>query len=405
MAALEVVAPAPALLSTMACSICLDTTDAGIKLRCGHAFCVGCLKRCAEHNHAKCPNCRVPHELDPDALRAAFERYRADYRSWRTGAPAGAKGAFSDLTSPAAPAEDAEAKAEAAPVKVVVEQCKETGAFRNYAVPHDRSAVVEGHYRAMRATQTVAFVERMHEKYSFSGGRCRARMSVKECIKKLEGYVDSSDPDIGLPNLVHMLQTAEAIRSAGQPDWFQLVGLIHDMGKIMYLWGNAEDGQVGTADGPQWALGGDTWVVGCALPSGAARPGVVFPEFSELNPDAKDPRYTTPCGMYAAGCGIDALRFAYGHDEYLYQMLVANGVDLPDEALAMVRYHSAYPWHTGRIYDHLMKPEDHDTLQWVLEFNRYDLYTKDEDNAIVISDLWPYYQNLIDKYMPGPLRW
>jgi inositol oxygenase len=48
-----------------------------------------------------------------------------------------------------------------------------------------------------------------------------------------------------LPNLIHMLQTAEGIRKAGHPDWMQLVGLIHDMGKIMFLWGTPEDGQIG----------------------------------------------------------------------------------------------------------------------------------------------------------------
>lgn len=35
------------------------------------------------------------------------------------------------------------------------------------------------------------------------------------------------------------------IRAAGHPDWFQLVGLIHDMGKIMFMWGNSADGQMG----------------------------------------------------------------------------------------------------------------------------------------------------------------
>jgi hypothetical protein len=45
--------------------------------------------------------------------------------------------------------------------------------------------------------------------------------------------------------MVHMLQTAEGIRKAGHPDWFQLVGLLHDMGKIMFLWGAEEDGQIG----------------------------------------------------------------------------------------------------------------------------------------------------------------
>ena len=45
------------------------------------------------------------------------------------------------------------------------------------------------------------------------------------------------------PNLVHMLQTAEAMRAAGHPDWFQLVGLLHDLGKLMFLWGDKETGQ------------------------------------------------------------------------------------------------------------------------------------------------------------------
>lgn len=45
--------------------------------------------------------------------------------------------------------------------------------------------------------------------------------------------------------MIHMLQTAEGIRKKGHPDWFQLVGLIHDMGKIMFLWGDEKDGQKG----------------------------------------------------------------------------------------------------------------------------------------------------------------
>jgi hypothetical protein len=45
------------------------------------------------------------------------------------------------------------------------------------------------------------------------------------------------------PNLEHMLQTAESMRAAGLPDWMQLVGLLHDMGKIMFLWGDRETGQ------------------------------------------------------------------------------------------------------------------------------------------------------------------
>lgn len=51
------------------------------------------------------------------------------------------------------------------------------------------------------------------------------------------------------------------------------------MGKIMFLWGNGKDGQDGySPNGKQWALGGDTFVVGCQIPKEA----VVFPEFNEV---------------------------------------------------------------------------------------------------------------------------
>ena len=100
--------------------------------------------------------------------------------------------------------------------------------FRNY---HDsnRQNTVEKHYLAMRQNQTVGFVEKMEKKWlNFNFDK----LTVREAFRKLEGYVDSSDPDSSFPNLEHMLQTAESIREAGHPDWFQLVGLIHDMVNI-----------------------------------------------------------------------------------------------------------------------------------------------------------------------------
>ena len=54
-----------------------------------------------------------------------------------------------------------------------------------------------------------------------------------EALEKLNDLVDESDPDIDLPNIVHAFQTAEQIRK-DHPDkeWFQLTGLIHDLGKV-----------------------------------------------------------------------------------------------------------------------------------------------------------------------------
>ena len=47
-----------------------------------------------------------------------------------------------------------------------------------------------------------------------------------------QSFVDRSDPDTVLPNMIHMLQTAERARSAGMPDWFQVTALIHDMVRL-----------------------------------------------------------------------------------------------------------------------------------------------------------------------------
>jgi hypothetical protein len=39
--------------------------------------------------------------------------------------------------------------------------------------------------------------------------------------------------------------------------------------QIMFKWGKPEEGQSGRADGPQFCLGGDTWVIGCRIPDSA----------------------------------------------------------------------------------------------------------------------------------------
>ena len=96
-------------------------------------------------------------------------------------------------------------------------------------------------------------------------------------------------PDTDVSQIEHLLQTAEAIRRDGHPRWFILTGLIHDLGKILCLYGE-----------PQWAVVGDTFPVGCALSD-----KIVFPEFFADNPDAANPEYQTPSGIYCAGCGLD----------------------------------------------------------------------------------------------------
>jgi inositol oxygenase len=276
--------------------------------------------------------------------------------------------------------------------------------YRVYTVSDSPTRVVQ-HYLDMRRFQTLEFYKKMEAKYDFSDGNFRRKMTIMEAFAELENYVDASDPDLDLPNLLHLLQTAEGIRRAGHPDWLQLTGLLHDMGKIMFLWGTGEDGQDGyNTDGKQWALGGDTFIVGCKIPDDA----VVFPEFNKLNPDMNDSRYNTKNGIYEEHCGLDNLKFAWGHEEYRYRMLVANDCKIPQAGLDMIRYHSAYPMHDKGAYKHLLRPEDEERLAWIRLFNKFDLYTKDESNDLRTStdELLPYYMKLLEKYgLDGELKW
>ena len=266
--------------------------------------------------------------------------------------------------------------------------------FRKYGETQDN--VVYQHYQAMRKNQTLEYVKRMEQKwFSFR----RDKLTIQEAFEKLGTYVDSSDPDTAFPNTEHSFQTAEAIRRDGHPDWFQLVGLIHDLGKLMFLWGIPEDGQCGSVEGPQWGLSGDTWVVGCRL-----REVSIFPELNKTNTDMKDPLLSSELGIYPKNCGLKMLKFAFGHDEYLYRVLKNAGSTIPEAGLQMIRLHSCYPLHQHHAYNRFLTSNDYKTLDWVRKFNKYDLYTKG-DTRPDIKILWTYYTSLIEKYCPGKLDW
>ena len=183
----------------------------------------------------------------------------------------------------------------------------------------------------------------------------------------------------------HALQTAEAARRAHQPRWMIATGLIHDLGKVLCKFGE-----------PQWAVVGDTNPVGCRFSD-----KIVHAEFFELNPDSRDPVYSTPLGIYERGCGLQNVHLSWGHDEYLYHVV---GDRLPIEARYMIRYHSFYAWHREGEYDDLCNDEDRLMLKWVRAFNRYDLYSK-ADARPSLEELGAYYRELTDEFFPDPLNW
>jgi len=89
----------------------------------------------------------------------------------------------------------------------------------------------------------------------------------------------------------------------------------------------------------------------------------------------------------------------------MYWVLKENGCTIPEEGLNIIRFHSFYPWHNKRAYSHFETPEDLKMLEWVREFQTFDLYSK-SDAIPDINFLKPYYQSLLDKYnVGGKLRW
>jgi inositol oxygenase len=252
--------------------------------------------------------------------------------------------------------------------------------YRNYS-DSPRDELVRNFYKINHQHQTYDFVVSKQEEFLSLNKR---RMSVWDALDYLNTLVDDSDPDIELDQLQHLLQTAEAIRQDGHPDWFVLTGLLHDLGKVLCLYGE-----------PQWAVVGDTYPVGCQFSN-----KIVYPEFFAENPDYSDERYNTKFGVYSENCGLDNVKMSWGHDEYLYHVMKDY---LPKPALYIIRYHSFYAQHREEAYSHLMNEEDHKNFEWVKKFNPYDLYSK----VPVPPDakaLRPYYEDLIAKYLPKELQ-
>lgn len=252
--------------------------------------------------------------------------------------------------------------------------------FRDYA--SESRASVKEFYRLNHRYQTLEFVKNKRQEFTPLKKR---EMSVWEAMDFLNTLVDDSDPDTDVSQIEHLMQTSEAIRKDGHPRWFILTGLLHDLGKILCLYGE-----------PQWAVVGDTFPTGCAYSD-----KIVYPELFTDNPDKNVSGYQTKTGIYEEGCGLDAVNISWGHDEYLYHVMKEY---LPEEALYMIRYHSCYSIHKEGEYGYLMNDHDRQMFDWVRAFNPYDLYSKSLERPNVTA-LRPYYEELISEFCPPVLNW
>lgn len=255
--------------------------------------------------------------------------------------------------------------------------------FRDYEAA--AAAGSAAFYKTHHKQQCLDYVLRKKIEYRHT----RASQPFWDTFAALDTLVDHSDPDLGLPQSTHALQTADAISAAGLPDWLVLTGLIHDMGKVLALRGE-----------PQWAVVGDTHPVGCGFD-----PAIVHHDYLRANPDWDHPVYSSRLGIYAEHTGFDHVHFTWGHDEFLYRILRAQS-SLPEAALYIVRYHSFYPYHQHGAYEYLANDYDLKHTPWLHVFQQYDLYSKDDGAVpLPVEDIKAKYEGLVAQYLPPDLCW
>eukprot|EP00386_Alphamonas_edax_P008067 GDKI01026581.1.p1 GENE.GDKI01026581.1~~GDKI01026581.1.p1 ORF type:complete len:303 (-),score=71.16 GDKI01026581.1:48-956(-) len=285
-------------------------------------------------------------------------------------------------------------------VEVCAPTAKQVQSFRTYVrVQGDpKSERVYAHYREQHEKMTYDFTLQKKKEYGCLDVTAeytpKLVLTIQEMLHKMDFY-DPSDPDFENNNLYHAYQTAERAREAYPTErWLHFAALVHDLGKLLYLFKE-----------PDWAVCGDIFPVGCAF----ATDKIVHGETFTTNPDMMHPIYSTECGVYTPKCGLMNTHMGWGHDEYLYQMLKRadreHNLNLDPRILYVVRFHSFYPWHDARAYTHLESEEDTHMLPWVQKFQKLDLYSKD-DNCLPDCEhlLFSYYSDLIKEFCPVPLK-
>ncbi|KAI9249744.1 inositol oxygenase [Phascolomyces articulosus] len=259
----------------------------------------------------------------------------------------------------------------------------ETKHFQEPIIAELADAKMEAFLLENHEKQTFEHVQTMKEKY---GKLDKAYMGIWDMLLELD-KIQLSKKDPQVPQKVHGFQMAEAMRREGQPRWLILTGLIHDLGKYMYLLGEKP-----------WTVVGETFPVGCKFSN-----RVAYPRFFENNPDTKNKVYSTKLGIYEPHCGLSNVNFSFGHDEYFY--MVCKELGLPQEMLYIIRFHSFYSCLLEGDYTFLLTEHDIEMMKWVKVFLQYDLYSRGEKIPVDINELKPYYDGLIAEYFPEKIRW
>lgn len=241
------------------------------------------------------------------------------------------------------------------------------------------------------------------------------QLKIKDIFPLLNKVIDSSDPDTELSQIHHGYQTAQAIKdnffidgklkdiniydlftnedwflldnkhkilynttinklydNIQDWDWLILIGLIHDLGKVLVLdeFGKFEE----------WFSVGDIYPLGCNF----HKSNIYYnKDYYKLCDDYKIKEFKYDLGIYKNNIGFDNVEMTFSHDYYLAECLTRSNTQLPEEAIYMIRYHSFYTWHTPRNnirgYESLANEKDWKYLPLLKLFQKSDLYSKKND--------------------------
>lgn len=178
------------------------------------------------------------------------------------------------------------------------------------------------------------------------------KVSIWNMIERLSQVVDPSDPELYcVSQLVHTLQVVEGMERDGikDPDLI-IAGLVHDLGKVLLLVGEAHENVV------------------C---------------------------FNMPMGEYEKGIGLAHCVFQWNHEEFIYQRLKDY---VPDHIAWLICHHGIYI----PACEDLMDEKDREyTERYLRPFQKYDKGTKSIYN--LPKNSVEKYRALIEDMFPSPI--